>query len=104
MNYKVSVASNSYSIKQKSNSNYKVNAIIGGQEVASLSDLDDVNTSGAQNGFVLMYNSATGQFTPVDPDNVLSNSTNTNSGLPQDFIDQLDVQLDDKIDLDGGGF
>ena len=106
MTYKISVSSNSYSVKQKSSGNYKVSAILGSgaSDVANLSDLDDVNISGIQNGYVLTYNSSSGQFVAVDPDNVLSNATNTNTGLPQDFIDQLDIQLDDKIDLDAGGF
>lgn len=105
MTYKVSVSSNSYSVKQKSSttSNYKVVAILGsGTVVTNLADLGDVNTSGIQNGYVLVYDSTTGGFVGVDPDVVLSNAVTT--GLPTDFIDKLDVDLDDKIDLDAGGF
>ena len=104
MTYKVSVSSNSYSVKQKSAAKFKVTAILGtgASEVANLSDLSDVNVSGIQNGYVLTYNSSTGQFVAVDPDNVLSNAVT--GGLPTDFINKLDTDLDDKIDLDGGGF
>ena len=108
MTYKVSVASNSYTVKQKSPtiSNYKVVAILGsGTVVTNLADLGDVNTSGIQNGYVLIYNSSTGEFVGVDPDVVLSNAaTSGTPGLPTEFVDKLDVDLDDKIDLDAGGF
>jgi len=105
MTYKISVSSSSsYSVKQQSTAKFKVSAILGSgaSEVANLSDLDDVNVSGVQNGYVLTYNSSTGQFVAVDPDNVLSNAVT--GGLPSTFTNELDVVLDDKIDLDGGGF
>ena len=108
MNYKVSVSNNSYSVKQGSSPQFKVSAILGSgaKDVANLADLDDVNVSGAQNGYVLTYNSATGKFVTSNPDQVLSTAvTDANSpGLPQTFIDKLDVDLDDKIDLDAGNF
>ena len=104
MTYKISVSNNSYSVKQASSPQFKVSAILGSgaSEVANLSDLDDVNVSGIQNGYVLIYNASTGQFVAQNPDNVLSNAVT--GGLPNDFVDKLDVDLDDKIDLDAGGF
>lgn len=105
MTYKVSLSSsNSFSVKQKSSGNFKVSAILGtgASDVANLSDLDDVNVSGIQNGYVLTYNAATQQFVAVDPDNILSNAVT--GGLPADFVNKLDTDLDDKIDLDAGGF
>lgn len=108
MTYKISVSSNSYSVKQKSptTSNYKVIAILGsGTVVTNLADLGDVNTSGIQNGYVLVYNSTTGEFIGVDPDIVLTNAATIGTpGLPTEFIDELDVDLDNRIDLDAGGF
>jgi hypothetical protein len=108
MTYKVSVSNNSYSVKQASSPQFKVSAILGSgaSDVGNLSDLDDVNISGVQNGYVLTYNSSTGQFVAANPDDILSSAvTDTNSpGLPQNFIDELDVDLDDKIDLDAGNF
>lgn len=107
MNYKVSVSNNSYSVKQKSLPEFKVSVSAEASSVAgNLSDLADVNTSGVQNGYVLTYDASTGQFVTSNPDQVLSTAvTDTNSpGLPQNFIDELDVDLDDKIDLDAGTF
>jgi len=105
MTYKVSTASTaSYSVKQQSVAKFKVSAIlgVGGTSVANLADLSDVSISGIQNGFVLTYNSSTGKFVAVDPDTVLSNAVT--GGLPGTFVNELDVVLDDKIDLDAGTF
>ncbi len=104
MSYKVSVSNNSYSVKQASSPQFKVSAILGSgaSEVANLSDLSDVDVSGIQDNYVLIYNSSTGKFVAENPDNVLSNAVT--NGLPNDFVDKLDVDLDDKIDLDAGGF
>ena len=104
MTYKVSVSTNSYSVKQKAAAGFKVSAILGSgaTEVANLSDLSDVDVSGIQDNYVLIYNSSTGKFVAENPDNVLSNAVT--GGLPNDFVNKLDVDLDDKIDLDGGGF
>ena len=70
----------------------------------AVSGIDNVNTDGIQDGYVLMYNANQNQYTFVDPDEVLSKATTTNNGLPQDFIDKLDTDLDDRIDLDAGSF
>lgn len=108
MTHKVSVSNNSYSVKKESSSQYKVTAILGSgaSDVGNLSDLDDVNVAGIQDGYVLSYDSTSQKFVAVNPDQVLLDAiTDNNSpGLPQNFIDELDVDLDDKIDLDGGGF
>ena len=105
MTYKISVSSSSsYSVKQQSTAKFKVSAILGtgASEVANLSDLSDVNVSGIQNGFVLSFNSSTGKFVGINPDDVLSNAVT--GGLPNTIINELDTALDDKIDLDGGAF
>jgi hypothetical protein len=54
-------------------------------------------------GYVLMYNQQKNKFIFVDPDEMLSKSVKDNF-LPQDFIDKLDVDLDNKIDLNSGEF
>ena len=73
----------------------------------TLNELLDVDVTGVGDKFVIMYNATTGKYTAVNPDVVLSAASNTETtqpGLPQNFIDTLDVDLDDKIDLDAGGF
>ena len=108
MNYKVSLGTNSYSVKQKLSPNFKVSAIsgAGASTVANLSDLSDVDVSGIQDNYVIMYDSASGKYKAVNPDVVLSKAATEpiSPGLPADFEAQLDVDLDNKINLDGGGF
>lgn len=70
-----------------------------------LSDLADVNASNlsGKDQHVLIYDAALQKYTLVPADQVLSTAASDNQ-LPNDFIDQLDVDLDNKIDLDGGTF
>jgi len=75
-------------------------------DVQDLGDVD-INPTEAEDGFVMIYDSASDKFILVDPDVVLSASVDDND-LPDDFITQLEdeidlgnVQLDE---IDGGGF
>ena len=110
MNYKVTISSNSYSVKQSSTPRYKVSVILG-ESVANLSDLKDVQLSGNNyDKYVLIYDASTGKWKDMNPDVVLSAATTTPDAnrttftLPTDFEDKLDTDLSDKIDLDAGTF
>lgn len=72
--------------------------------VNSLSALTDVDLTGIQDNFVLQYNSSTGKFIGVDPDQILSDAAV--GGIPGDFINVLDTDPNrvDNIDFDGGAF
>ena len=73
----------------------------------NLDELVDVEISGNNDKYVLMYDATSGKWRDVNPDQVLSASSNTETtqpGLPNDFINTLDVDLDNKIDLDAGTF
>ena len=92
-----------------STTNQKIRTTVLSNQIMArnLSELLDVDVSGVGDKFVIMYNATTGKYTAVNPDEVLSAASNTETtqpGLPQNFIDTLDVDLDDKIDLDAGGF
>ena len=50
-----------------------------------------------------MYNNTLQQYTFVDPDVLLSKSVADNF-LPPEFINKLDTDLDDRIDVDAGQF
>jgi hypothetical protein len=103
MTINVSQSTSSYSVKLKATPKFKVSVSAEASSVAgNLSDLDDFNATGVQNGYVVMYDAATQKYITVDPDTVLSNAVT--GGLPSNFVDKLDVDLDDKIDLDAGGF
>jgi hypothetical protein len=107
MTYKVSQSSNSFSVKLKSTPKFKIQVTGEASSVAgSLTDLDDFNPSGVQDKYLIMYDATTQKYVTVNPDVVLSSAVTDpiSPGLPQDFIDTLDMDLDNKIDLDAGGF
>jgi hypothetical protein len=73
----------------------------------NLDELTDVEISGNNDKYVLMYDASSGKWRDVNPDQVLSAASSTETtqpGLPSDFVNTLDVDLDNKIDLDAGGF
>jgi len=87
----------------------KVKATVTSQVIMArnLNELLDVDVSGVADKYVIMYNASTGKYTAVNPDEILSSASTTETtqpGLPSDFKDQLDSDLDDKIDLDAGSF
>lgn len=69
----------------------------------SLSGVDNVDIDNIQDGYVLMYNDALGRYGFVDPDVLLSKSAEDNF-LPSDFLEKLDTDLDNRIDVDAGEF
>lgn len=76
--------------------------------VTKLSDLADVEISGNLDKYVLMYDSTIQKWRNVNSDEVLISATLDQTpgyvGIPTVFIDQLDIDLDDRIDLDAGTF
>lgn len=107
MNYKVTLSSNIINVRYKSDEKFKVQTLIGGVQVPSkFSDLSDYNSSGLQDKYLIMYDATTQKYIPVNPDVVLSAATTEpiSPGLPGDFTNQLDIDLDNKIDLDAGTF
>lgn len=109
MTYKVTFSSgNNYSVKLSKTPKYKVNQSYVVEVMAqNLNELADVQISGTNDKYVLMYDASTGKWRDRNPDEVLSASSNTETiqpGLPGDFVNTLDVDLDNKIDLDAGSF
>jgi hypothetical protein len=106
MTYKVTFSSgNNYSVKSSQPSNYKTSFSYSVMP-QNLDELSDVQISGSNDKYVLMYDAALGKWRDVNPDDVLSAATTepNQPGLPADFKNQLDIDLDDKIDLDAGTF
>ena len=109
MTYKVSVSSGyNYSIKTSVPIKPKVTLGYTFEIMPqNLDELTDVEISGNNDKYVLMYDAPTGKWKDRNPDEVLSAASNTETtqpGLPNDFINTLDVDLDDKIDLGAGTF
>lgn len=75
-----------------------------------LNELLDVEISGNNDKFVLMYDSASGKWRDVNPDEVLNAAASTETtqpgfvGYATAFLDRLDDDLDNNIDLDAGTF
>jgi len=69
----------------------------------NISILNGVDVSNVQDGYVLMYNNTLQQYTFVDPDEILSKAVVDNF-LPPEFINKLDTDLDDRINVDAGQF
>lgn len=113
MTYKVTYTSPyNFSVKSSQPSNYKASLNFNIEITPmNLNELTDVQISGNNyNGYVLMYDSASGKWVDKNPDEVLSAATTeldanrTTTTLPTNFEDKLDVDLDDRIDLDAGTF
>ena len=107
MNFKVTTSFGSvYSVKQKNSVNFKVSTSYTYDMPQKLVDLEDVNISGNNDKYVLSYDATSQKWTDVNPDDVLSAAVtdSVSPGLPANFINQLDVDLDNKIDLDAGNF
>lgn len=70
-----------------------------------LSDLADVSVSDlpTKDNYVLTYDASLQKYVLVPADKVLQSAVDDEE-LPAQFIQQLDVDLDNKIDLDAGGF
>jgi hypothetical protein len=77
-----------------------------------LTDLIDVNSAGITTSafnYVLVYDVSSNKFQFVDPDDVLvaaaaTTGQTSSPGLPASFLQRLDVDLDNRIDIDGGSF
>lgn len=74
--------------------------------IREMGDADFGTLNASKNGYVITYDSATNDFMLMSPDDVLITSTLTPA--PDEFIDQLEQQLDLGTiatgDIDGGGF
>jgi len=96
-------------------SNDKIRKIVEGNiivnDTASVGIVDSDNLDGLGNvdlenigdGSVLMYDLNQNKYIFVNPDEILSKSVEDDF-LPQEFIDKLDQDLDDKINIDSGEF
>jgi hypothetical protein len=94
------------SVRVKSKQKVKATVASGVIMARTLDELLDVDLSGVNDKYLIMYDAATQKYIAVNPDEVLSAATTEpiQPGLPTDFMDEMDVSLDNKIDLDAGTF
>ena len=85
----------------------------GDEEVANLRDISDINSTaisaGVGTSFILTYDAVEDNFKFVSPDAIVDSAAGNVSGAAgfsdtviNNLVDTLDVELDDKIDLDAG--
>ena len=85
----------------------------GDEEVANLRDISDINSTAISAGigtsFILTYDAVEDNFKFVSPDAIVDSAAGNVSGAAgfsdtviNNLVDTLDVELDDKIDLDAG--
>jgi hypothetical protein len=109
-NIKVTVnVSNNLGVKLKGSNSIKVNLLGGLTVPASFEDLVDFDPKGNNDKYVLMYNSVTQKYEMVNPDEVLNAAASEPIqpglvGFAQTFLDRLDKDMDNMIDVDAGGF
>ena len=103
MDIEVEVVSSTYSVSLNAPEPLEV---ITNVAIPNFGDLADFNDSNKNNNYLIAYNASTQQYELVNPDTVLSAAVSdpAQPGLPSDFVDELDVDLDDRINLDAGTF
>lgn len=112
MTYKVTYSSgNNYSVKSSQPKDHKVSLSYRIEIMPqNLDELTDVEISGTNDKYVLMYDASTGKWRDVNPDEVLNAAASTETiqpglvGFATAFLDRVDIDLDDRIDLDAGTF
>jgi hypothetical protein len=96
-----------YQVKISTKRKLKASLVAPGVGMANkLNELQDVNVSGVQDKYVIMYDATTQKYIAVNPDDVLIAAVTepVSPGIPAPFVDELDIDLDNKIDLDAGTF
>lgn len=71
-----------------------------------LGDLVNVNDEERRDKYLIMFNELLNEYRAVNPDEVLIASVEEpeQPGLPDELLDELDVELDNRIDFDGGEY
>jgi hypothetical protein len=87
-------------------------SVARGAVAENLSNLNDVLVSdlGNKDQYVLVYDASLQKYKLVNPDVILNSAASTETNQPglvgyaTAFINRLDTDLDDKIDIDAGTF
>lgn len=90
-------------IRIKTTTSKSVNVRTGIAVPESLNAINNVDISQVQDGYVLTYDDVQKRYVFTNPDDILKKAVEDNS-LPQEFINKLDTELDNKITFDGGEF
>lgn len=110
--YTVSLSNNGYSAKISVGNPDSLTVSLQNTVVAeNLSDLNDVSVSdlGNKDQYVLMYDAGLQKYKLVNPDQILNAAATEPEqpglvGYADQFLDRMDIDLDDRIDVDAGTF
>ena len=110
--YTVSLQNNSYSARVAIGNPDSLTVSLDKTLVAEkLSELSDVSVSDLSNKdqYVLMYDAGLGKYKLVNPDQILNAAATEPQqpglvGYADEFLDRIDIDLDDRIDVDAGTF
>ena len=107
MDIQVELSSSSTLIQLDSSSSIEV---VTNVPATRLQDLIDFDPSNQNDKYVMVYDASIQKYKLVNPDEVLNYAAGTETiqpglvGYASTFLDRLDTDLDDKIDLDAGTF
>lgn len=107
MDIEVELSSSSTLIELDSSSSIEV---VTNVAATRLQDLIDFDASNQNDKYVMVYDASIQKYKLVNPDEVLNYAAGTETiqpglvGYASTFLDRLDTDLDDKIDLDAGTF
>lgn len=78
-------------------------ATLGLLDSNNLDGLGNIDITNVQDGSILMYDAGTQTYVFTDPDMILAKAV-VDDAVPEEFMNLMDEQLDNKIDLDSGEF
>jgi hypothetical protein len=108
MEIEVELGTSSSSIELTSSSTLEV--VTGVSALNRFSDIIDFDPSNTNDKYVLVYDASIQKYKMVNPDEVLNAAASTETiqpglqGYADPFLNTLDNDLDDRIDLDAGSF
>jgi len=72
----------------------------------TLGDLANVNDEERKDKYIIMFNALLNEYRSANPDELLKAAVSEpeEPGLPDELLDQLDIDLDNRIDFDGGEY
>jgi hypothetical protein len=107
MDIEVNFTSPSYTVELDTKSSIEVVANVPSVRIQDLIDFDPSSTN---DKYVMVYDATSQKYKMVNPDEVLNYAAGTETiqpglvGYANTFLNRLDVDLDDRIDLDAGTF
>lgn len=107
MTIEVELVSSQFTVETTTQSIQEVQSDPGVMRIQDSVDFDNTNNN---DKYVMVYDSSIQKFKMVNPDEVLNYAAGTETiqpglvGYANTFLDRLDTDLDDRIDLDAGVF